>query len=146
MIYAVIIEGDNRAVKIGKTLGDVTDVRAVRRRLGSLQTGVPNRLMCIALMAGYTDEEKELHARFNDYRLRREWFERTPDVNAWIAEYAIGSPIVCDHRPNGPDGRSMRPSRPRREGYGLGRPGVVELRRGPFDVAAGKQLIRYKRP
>lgn len=96
MIYAVVIEGDDEYVKIGKTRGDARNVHAVRARLSSLQTASPHRVMCIGLAPGYTTEERELHDRFAEERVRREWFRRTERVNAWIAAHALASPVACD--------------------------------------------------
>lgn len=43
MIYAVIIDGDDVHVKIGKTRGPTTNERAMRQRLSSLQCGSPHQ-------------------------------------------------------------------------------------------------------
>jgi len=96
VIYAVVIEGDDEHVKIGKTKGETWSVRALKGRLSGLQTASPRRMLCIGVAPGYTAEERELHDRFAEERVRREWFKRTERVNAWIGEHALEHPVACD--------------------------------------------------
>jgi len=56
-------------IKIGFTSND-----DFQTRMDGLQTGSPVQLRILATCPGSELEEKELHARFADYRVRGEWF------------------------------------------------------------------------
>jgi hypothetical protein len=61
------------------------------RRLRNLQTGTHAVLEIVAVIAGGEHEEAQLHARFARSRIRREWFEPSPDLLALIAEHPYSS-------------------------------------------------------
>lgn len=50
------------------------------RRLSSLASASPRHMSIVALRAGGKDLEQFLHATLRGYRIRREWFERRPEV------------------------------------------------------------------
>ena len=140
MIYAVIIEGDDSHVKIGKTKGPVAT------RLRSLQTSSPRLLICIATCDGYTKEEAEIHYQFRASRSRGEWFVRSMDVNAWIDRHALPVPV----------GVGLR--QPKRTGRKVVKRHRSKVRRAerwsaevlsppphdPFRAAAAKQIMSYR--
>lgn len=69
--------GTEGPIKIGRTF----DVAA---RVKKLQTGAPERLTVLRVLAG--DFEVQLHQRFADSRGHGEWFSPTPELLAAIAE------------------------------------------------------------
>lgn len=56
-------------------------------RLLKLQTSSPVELAVEALLKGSYAEEKELHRRFAEYRVRGEWFTITPEIELVIATF-----------------------------------------------------------
>lgn len=136
MIYAVVIEGDDDHVKIGKTKGDLDNARALKARLSGLQTSSPRLVKCIALAPGYSDEEKRLHRQFAECRVRREWFLRTTEVNAWIERNAI-APVSseCDIR------RGVRRPRSR---AAIRRVPIVEFKDGTPEFARHQEWLRFR--
>ena len=78
MLYA-IQRGATGPIKIG-TAGDPSG------RLAALQTAHDEQLVLLAAWAGGRDEERALHQRFADARLRGEWFHPTPTVSAYVKE------------------------------------------------------------
>jgi hypothetical protein len=66
------------AVKIGNSL----DPHA---RLSEMQTGCPHELRLEGMVAGEYAVENDLHARFADAHIRREWFALTREIEALIA-------------------------------------------------------------
>jgi hypothetical protein len=67
--YVIGAEG-SPLVKIGFTSG------TPKGRMSSLQTGIPMRLTLLWSTEG--DYERDLHIRFNEYRVIGEWFDLTP--------------------------------------------------------------------
>lgn len=75
IVYFIGWEGG--PVKIG--LADNT-----QGRLRTLQVGCPYELRVLAAAAGGLKREKAYHAQFAARRLRGEWFERCPEIEAEI--------------------------------------------------------------
>lgn len=71
-IYFVQV-GAAGPVKIGCT-------RDVTKRISSLQTGHPERLVLLGCFEGTTRDERELHERFHAHRLTGEWFRPAPEI------------------------------------------------------------------
>lgn len=71
----VYVAGFGSYVKIGITTN-------LDSRMAQLQT--PEPMMVYALLDGWAAEERELHERFSEYRLRGEWFRRDGQLAAWI--------------------------------------------------------------
>lgn len=66
MIY--FIENiETKHIKIGFTTN-------VKERLGQLQTSSPHELRVLSICEGDDKYEKELHGKFNEFRVRGEWF------------------------------------------------------------------------
>lgn len=72
----------NFPIKIG-----VSDMGA-ERRMYVLQNACPYRLTVLASFVGDRNAERELHARFADHRLEREWFNRSAELLALIESLA----------------------------------------------------------
>lgn len=72
-------------IKIGYTASD-----AIWERVNNLQTGCPWELVVLRVTAGTHDDEKALHREFKHLRMRREWFEFTPE----LLEFAMACPPV----------------------------------------------------
>lgn len=67
--FVYFIQGESGgAIKIGYT----QDVKA---RLKSLQTGHPDVLVLLACFPGNQSDERDLHEKFDAFRLRGEWFK-----------------------------------------------------------------------
>lgn len=73
-VYAV---GFARYVKIGFT-------KDIESRLAQLQTAAPLDLTVYRTMRGCQRDERNLHARFKNSRLRGEWFMMDRPVAAWV--------------------------------------------------------------
>lgn len=73
-------------IKIGFT----TDLK---KRLKSLQTGSPNKLEVLAVVAACVTQERAYHERFAAHRLNGEWFDPHPDI---LAEIARLTPTYID--------------------------------------------------
>jgi hypothetical protein len=71
MIYVIAPE-DSSIVKIGHTTNQPKD------RIGTLQTGNPERLVVRWAGEGDGQMERHLHAVFKEYRVRGEWFDLSP--------------------------------------------------------------------
>jgi len=67
------IGGDEGPVKIGMTTN-------LALRLQHMQTGSPIELKVLATVAGGAEVERGYHAAFANYRIRGEWFERSPAI------------------------------------------------------------------
>jgi hypothetical protein len=52
----------------------------VKKRLGSLQTGHPDKLILLGSFYGSQYDEHELHEKFAPYRIRGEWFQPTEPI------------------------------------------------------------------
>lgn len=65
------------AVKIGRT-------KRMAGRLRFIQAHNHEEVKCVAVLEGQGWREGEFHKRFRRYRLRGEWFERVPEIEAEI--------------------------------------------------------------
>jgi len=72
-------------IKIGKAT-------TIANRLSTLQTGCPEKLLCLGTISG--DVEKELHARFATHRLHGEWFAPAPVLLEYIEKHAMRDATV----------------------------------------------------
>lgn len=98
MIYAIVERdfdgGYTPLVKIGYVsgVGDAA-LRMLRKRLCKLQSGNPRRLVAVGFTEGTRENEKALHYRFTDARIRRpnacEWLHVTDAVAAWMDSVRI---------------------------------------------------------
>lgn len=76
------------AVKIGFSIDP-------KLRLKELQTATPDDLELLGAMAGTTETEDELQARFAEYQIRGEWFRADPVLLDFIARSIIKEgPVV----------------------------------------------------
>jgi hypothetical protein len=91
LIYFLAAAEVNR-VKIGFT--DQIDCR----RLDSLNAASPFPLTPIAYMRGIIAVEREAHAKLAGSRRHREWFERSPQVEAFIRQFATPWPAEGEPR------------------------------------------------
>lgn len=73
----VYVIGYGPYIKIGISLN-------VDERISAIQTSAPEKLHLYAIIDGWIFEEKSLHTRFSEYRLRGEWFRKDGDLAAWI--------------------------------------------------------------
>lgn len=78
MAVYFIQSGDAGNIKIGTTSGDP------RLRLGSLQTGNPEKLRLLVAVPGGVRVEHSLHARFASARVTGEWFEPTKELVSFV--------------------------------------------------------------
>lgn len=85
--------GDTKAnmVKIGIST-------TPEKRLSSLQTSTPNRLVFLAITEGNEKKEKELHQRFKRYRKSGEWFELSDEIQQMIN--ALNTELEQEHIPS----------------------------------------------
>lgn len=73
------------AVKIGFTRN-----AELAWRLKGIQTGCPYPLKVLASVKGLPAQEREAHALLSPYRLTGEWFDWTPQVQAFVGALANG--------------------------------------------------------
>ena len=66
-VYLILV--DHRFVKIGYTKND-----DAQKRFAALQTSTPFRLILLSVFYGGKFLEESLHALFNEYHERNEWF------------------------------------------------------------------------
>ena len=78
-VYFISAEHDDWPVKIGFT----EKLNTVR--ISGLQTGSPRKLVMLASIPGTYQAERALHRQFSAQRLTGEWFERTPELMAFIS-------------------------------------------------------------
>jgi hypothetical protein len=76
LVYFISAEPD--LIKIGCTTN-------LSSRLRSLRTAHPNELRILLAMPGSRDDEQELHRRFAEFRVGREWFRRSKPIDDYIA-------------------------------------------------------------
>jgi len=78
--YVYFIQSDD-FVKIGFTTN-------IESRLASLQTSIPNNLQLLGVMFGSVSDEKMLHSKFSDFRVRNngEWFCLNEEIMGFIKE------------------------------------------------------------
>lgn len=79
-VYFIQTSGSKR-IKIGYS-------KNPKSRLGDLQCSCPDELVVLALLRSHRDDESDLHARFEKYWVRGEWFEPGPELLSYIAEVA----------------------------------------------------------
>jgi hypothetical protein len=89
MIY-FIYDSVNNVVKIGKSHEE-----SLYSRLASLQTGNVTKLDLLGVMTGYTEKEAELHLKFDEYRIRGEWFEYNEEIKNYIETNKIEYDVKC---------------------------------------------------
>lgn len=77
-------------VKIGQTQG------SPHERMRALQTGSPERLEVLAMVHGGPSLEAELHERFAASRVHGEWFDRTPELDAFLLGIRLANPRAAD--------------------------------------------------
>lgn len=77
VIYFISV--DDELVKIGHT----TNLSA---RLRSLRTAHPKELRILLVIPGSRDDEQELHRRFAEFGVGREWFKLAEPISSFIAE------------------------------------------------------------
>lgn len=56
------------------------------KRLKAMQTGCPHKLVIEAVFKGSYKREREFHAQFAEHRIRGEWFNLTPEIEATIVK------------------------------------------------------------
>jgi uncharacterized membrane protein YccC len=88
-IYA-IRRGQCGPIKIGMSNEPQT-------RLRNLQTAVAEQLHLLAVIDGDEQVERDLHRRFEKYRLHGEWFSPNPEVLSWVR--SIGGTVDGDDIP-----------------------------------------------
>lgn len=72
-------QGETGPIKIGHSCD-------VRKRLATLQTGSPDRLRLLLVLAGHVADEKRLHMWFARERIQGgEWFKSGGEVTAFVA-------------------------------------------------------------
>jgi hypothetical protein len=79
-LYFIETECPERHIKIG-IAGNV------RARMGKMQMDCPYRLRLIKRVPGAADQEFTLHQRFATDRITGEWFRRSDELLAVIAEF-----------------------------------------------------------
>lgn len=101
MIYVLLEDGPDGALKIGYSKGEPSITEGLKHRLSQLQQGNPRRLAVVALAVGNKQREKELHRAFKQYRVRGEWFMNLGDVKAFTDVYRV-TPLLSGYvRPEG---------------------------------------------
>jgi hypothetical protein len=60
--------------------------RSVKKRFAELQCGSPVILRLAGQMPGDNRDERELHERWNEYRLHGEWFRLNPEIRKFIRD------------------------------------------------------------
>src|SRR5258705_9513139 len=77
-VYFVTCERSWFPIKIGFA-------KSVPNRMRALLVGFPYEIKLLAVIRGDRALERELHARFAQWRLSGEWFDRTPALTDYIA-------------------------------------------------------------
>jgi DNA-binding phage protein len=67
-----------------------------RRRFHNLSIGCPTKCTLIGVIDGSMADEKNIHEKFKDSRVRGEWFTFTPEINAFIAAKAVDEILSTD--------------------------------------------------
>lgn len=81
MIYFASF-GESGPIKIGMS-------GRPSRRVAGMSTGSPEEIVLLGVMPGGLDVEASLHERFANTRIRGEWFERSPELLAFIEAEAM---------------------------------------------------------
>lgn len=87
VIYFVSAKVPDFPVKIGLSAHG-----KLSARLTALQIGLPYQLELLVVCLGDAATESEMHERFGQSHLRGEWFIRSPDLMAYIAELQTAHP------------------------------------------------------
>lgn len=77
-IYFVTADHPDFPIKIG-FMEKKNDLR-----MRGLQTGCPYPLILLGTVTGTYQGERALHRQFGQHRLNGEWFQRTPELLAYI--------------------------------------------------------------
>lgn len=76
-VVYVLRAGETMRIKIGYT-------NDIARRVVELQVGCPELLVLQLAVPGSLQDENELKQRFAAYRRHGEWFDLSPEIEAWI--------------------------------------------------------------
>jgi hypothetical protein len=88
--FIYFIQGEcGGPIKIGYTAD-------LKRRITSLQTGYPDRLELLLAFPGNQELEKTVHKIFEQYRLKGEWFQSSPEVLEKIQKFAYWNTYMSD--------------------------------------------------
>lgn len=79
--FVYFIGAETGPIKIGIAVNP-------ENRLKGLQTSHHEKLAILATVSGDLDTEKAYHRRFKRYRIKGEWFERCPEIEAEIESLA----------------------------------------------------------
>lgn len=71
-----------KAIKIGYS------AHSPKVRLRELQTATAEKLSLLGWIAGSRDDERDLHQRFAEYRIRGEWFRYTGELIDYVEALA----------------------------------------------------------
>jgi len=85
VVYFIHGVGTDR-IKIGKSA-------SVLGRISGLKTSSPVPLRLVAIEPGYTELERDLHARFANIRSHGEWFRLTPELTEVIQQARRKTPL-----------------------------------------------------
>jgi hypothetical protein len=85
-IYFVTCDAPDFPVKIGMS-GNVEE------RLRDIRTSLPFEPVLLASFEGTSKDERAAHNRFAELRIKGEWFRRSPELMAYIAELSV--PSAC---------------------------------------------------
>lgn len=78
-----LVQGDpGTPIKVGLAMS------GARARIASLQTGNPQELRLLHILAGNRTLEWNLHARFKAHHVRGEWFDPPTDELVFVAQLA----------------------------------------------------------
>ncbi len=84
MIYFVYNKNHD-AIKIGFS-------ESPYERIKEIQRNCLDQLKMIGTMPGDRNDEKSLHARFSEIRIRFEWFQNTPELMEFINNNTTNNP------------------------------------------------------
>lgn len=84
MIYFMSIAEPCSPIKIGYT----ANRKNLRERLSSLQVGNFKEIVCLGTMPGNLRDELMLHVKFDDLRIRGEWFNSSRSLRKYIKDNA----------------------------------------------------------
>jgi hypothetical protein len=97
-------------VKIGYTDGDRG---AAHKRIAVLEPGCPWPLRLVCVMEGSLYDERQLHERFAEFRIHREWFRLEGALSLWLR--GLAGDAIGPSTPQVPASiTEMRPRRLRR--------------------------------
>lgn len=73
---------------VGMSLVKIGYAANVKARLNHMQVNSPVELVLLAVAPGGAYRERAYHFQFGEHRVRGEWFERCPEIEAEIARLA----------------------------------------------------------